>query len=308
MLSKNWSKIIQSLQNKKNRKQEGLFFVEGAKNVLEALNSDFVLEKLFVTEEFLNSSLLTKGSPLTPKGGINNSPLTPEGGIMQNTNVFKAPFGGLGATFGGLGAIVTEKELIQAGTLQSNNAALAVFKMKENVLIYPEDEFVLFLDNLQDPGNLGTIIRLCDWYNIKKIVCTPNTVDFYNPKTIAATMGSFTRVQVCYCPAQPFFDAIETISNRGNSHSGFPKIPIFGTFMEGENIHKIDFKTDFTTDNEGHLVDISSGVIVMGNEANGISDEVAQYVTRKITIPRFGNAESLNVGVATAIILDNLRR
>ena len=291
MLSKNWSKIIQSLHNKKNRRQEGLFFVEGAKNVLEALNSDFVLEKLFVTEDFLN-----------------NSPLTPKGGTMQNTNVFKAPFGGLGAIRADLIELATEKELIQAGTLQSNNATLAVFKMKENVLIYPENEFVLFLDNLQDPGNLGTIIRLCDWYNIKKIVCTPNTVDFYNPKTIAATMGSFTRVQVCYCAAQPFFDAIENISNGGNSHMIFPKIPIFGTFMEGENVHQIDFGTDFTQDEKGNLVDISSGVIVMGNEANGISDEVVQYVTRKITIPRFGNAESLNVGVATAIILDNLRR
>lgn len=264
MLSKNWSKIIQSLQNKKNRMQEGLFFVEGAKNVLEALNSDFVLEKLFVTEDF----------------------------FKKNDFYYyeKAPFGHLIE-------IATEQELIQAGTLQSNNAALAVFKMKENILIYPENEFILFLDNLQDPGNLGTIIRLCDWYGIKKIVCTPNTVDFYNPKTIAATMGSFTRVQVCYCPSQPFFDAIST-----------DKIPVFGTFMEGENVHKIDFGTDFTQDEKGNLVDISSGVIVMGNEANGISKEVAQYITRKITIPRFGQAESLNVGVATAIILDNLRR
>ena len=275
MLSKNWSKIIQSLHNKKNRRQEGLFFVEGAKNVLEALNSDFVLEKLFVTEEF----------------------------FKKNDFYYyeKAPFGHLIE-------IVTEQELIQAGTLQSNNATLAVFKMKENILIYPENEFVLFLDNLQDPGNLGTIIRLCDWYNIKKIVCTLNTVDFYNPKTIAATMGSFTRVQMCYCEAQPFFDAIENISNGGNSHRIFPKIPIFGTFMEGENVHQIDFGTDFTQDEKGNLVDISSGVIVMGNEANGISDEVTQYITRKITIPRFGKAESLNVGVATAIILDNLRR
>ncbi len=254
MLSKNWSKIIQSLQNKKNRKQEGLFFVEGAKNVLEALNSDFVLEKLFFTEDFL--------AECEEKG-------------------IKVPFGDLGT-------IATEKELIQAGTLQSNNAALAVFKMKENVLIYPENEYVVFLDNLQDPGNLGTIIRLCDWYGIKKLICTPNTVDFYNPKTIAATMGSFTRVQVCYCASKEFFG---TLSKN---------IPVFGTFMEGENVHKIDFKTDFIID--------KSGVIVMGNEANGISDEVAKYVTIKITIPRFGNAESLNVGVATAIILDNLRR
>ena len=255
MLSKNWSKIIQSLQNKKNRKQERLFFVEGAKNVLEALNSDFVLEKLFVTEEFL--------AECKEKG-------------------IKVLFGGLRAD---LVEIATEKELIQAGTLQSNNAALAVFKMKENILIYPENEFVLFLDNLQDPGNLGTIIRLCDWYGIKKLICTPNTVDFYNPKTIAATMGSFTRVQVCYCASKEFFDTIST-----------DKIPIFGTFMEGENVHKIDFKQQ------------KVGVIVMGNEANGISKEVTQYITRKITVPRFGKAESLNVGVATAIILDNLRR
>ena len=278
MLSKNWSKIVQSLQNKKNRKQEGLFFVEGAKNVLEALNSDFILEKLFVTEEFLEEY---------KDKNLREIVLTPPLGV------------------GGL-EIATEKELIQAGTLQSNNAALAVFKMKENVLIYPENEFVVFLDNVQDPGNLGTIIRLCDWYGIKKLICTPNTVDFYNPKTIAATMGSFTRVQVCYCAPKPFFEVIS--ANSGGKDSFYQHIPVFGAFMEGENVHKIDFKTDFQVNENGQIENISNGVIVMGNEANGISDEIMPYINRKITIPRFGNAESLNVGVATAIILDNLRR
>jgi TrmH family RNA methyltransferase len=139
----------------------------------------------------------------------------------------------------------------------------------------------LALDEVRDPGNLGTIIRIADWYGISKMVLSPNTADFYNPKVLQASMGSFTRIQFFY---QDLSDFITTSS----------RIPVYGAFLEGENIHQAHLTTD--------------GIIVMGSESHGISPHVERYVGRKITIPPFGKAESLNVAVATAIICDNFRR
>jgi TrmH family RNA methyltransferase len=145
----------------------------------------------------------------------------------------------------------------------------------------------IFLDDIQDPGNLGTIIRICDWFNIEHLFCSPNTVDMYNPKAIQASMGSFCRVQVRTATPQ-FIEEIATAS----------KAPIYGAFLEGKNIYK--------------EVLPKKAILVMGNEGNGIQKEIAKKISNKIQIPNFSDknngAESLNVSMATAIICSEFKR
>jgi TrmH family RNA methyltransferase len=155
--------------------------------------------------------------------------------------------------------------------------------VKQKINKSPEikkNEVVIVLDEIKDPGNLGTIIRIADWYGIDNIVASKNTVDFYNPKVITATKGSFTRVNMFYTDLNDFLSKT--------------KLPILGAFLNGENIHETKFPV--------------SGILVMGNESNGVSKEIEILITKKITIPAYGKAESLNVAIATAIILDNWKR
>lgn len=250
MLSKNVVKYLNSLQLKKYRQEHGSFLVEGAKSVEELLASDFQIEMLVVTDAF----------------------------YKENTQKFdKQPF---------RVEITTPDELSRMGTLQTNDAALAVVKTKSNDFLYAEkQEYVLILDDIRDPGNLGTIIRIADWYGITKIICSPTTTDWYNPKVIAACKGSFTRVRGYYTELTAYLEKVRS-TEQGTS--------IYGTFLEGKNIHQTPFA--------------DTGYIVMGNESNGISLAVEHFITQKITIPRFGGAESLNVGIAAAVVLDNWRR
>lgn len=245
MLSKNTLKFIKSLQQKKFRKQEQAFFVEGSKNVTELLQSDFVVTHLLCTTKY------------------------------------EEEHSGLLAYFKGETFEVNQKTLESVGTFQSNDSALAVAKIKSNTEFELDSkEWVLALDDVRDPGNLGTIIRIADWYGIQKLVLSNESADFYNPKVLHASMGSFTRIQFYYTDLQKYLAKTE--------------LPIYGAFLEGENIYNMDFG--------------SGGVIVMGNESNGVSPEVEKLVSHKLTIPRFGNAESLNVAIATSIFCDNVRR
>ncbi len=258
MLTKNQIKLIKSLHEKKNRQELGLFLVEGAKSVAELLTSDFTINHLLVTEEFYDKNIEII-RPLTEIKGV--------------------PF-----------EIIKQDELEKLGTLESNNAALAVVKQKENVVpAITTDEIIIALDDIRDPGNLGTIIRIADWYGVKNIIASKNTADFYNSKTISATMGSFTRINIFYTNLEDFLPKIG--------------LPIFGALMSGENVHTFQFP--------------KSGILLIGNESNGISPAVEKLVTQKITIPRFeqvypndkvGRAESLNVSIATAVIMDNWNR
>jgi len=141
----------------------------------------------------------------------------------------------------------------------------------------------LILDDIRDPGNLGTIIRIADWYGIKKIICSPDTTDVYNPKVIAASKGSFTRVNLFYTPLPEF------LAQHAKDRD------LLGAFLDGDSIYE-------------HSFSAQGGYVVMGNESNGIGAEVETFITNRITIPRVGEAESLNVGIATAVMLDNLRR
>ena len=269
MFTKNQAKLIKSLREKKNRVELGLFLVEGEKSVSELLNSNFEIVFLLTTTEFFD------------KYGEK---------IREKAKTYE---------------IVNQFELEKVGTFETNDSALAVVKQKENKTFTIEKNdssqtclrsqvksqfdlpaqaggagIVLALDEIKDPGNLGTIIRIADWYGIKNIVASKETVDFYNPKVITATKGSFTRVNIFYTDLKDFLSA--------------QKLPILGAFLNGENVHETKFS--------------SNGIIVMGNESNGISKNIEKLITKKITIPSYGKAESLNVAIATAIILDNWKR
>ncbi len=177
---------------------------------------------------------------------------------------------------------VTETELKKISFLKTANTSLALFKIPQPKI--PQDSgLIVALDAVRDPGNLGTIIRLCDWFGVQQLLCSEDTTDCYNPKVVQATMGSLARVQVHYLALSEYF--------------GKTKLPIFGGFMDGNNIYSEKLPKE--------------GIIVMGNEANGISEEISQKITHRITIPRFGKiqkTESLNVATATAILLSEFRR
>ena len=247
MISKNQLKLIKALDTKKQRKKNGLFIVQGEKNVAELFNSSFSIKQLFATASYINSNA-------TLLNQHNLIPITVE---------------------------ASEDELKKAGTLVSNNSVLAIVECQQfAVPEIAENELILVLDQVGDPGNLGTILRVADWYGIKNVICSPDCADFYNPKVIAATMGSFARVNVSHTALTAYL--------------GDQNIPVYGAFLAGENIHKAQLA--------------QSAFIVMGSESHGISVEVEALITDKITIPNFGQAESLNVAMATGIILDNFKR
>ena len=177
---------------------------------------------------------------------------------------------------------ITENELKRISFFKTPNKSLAIFqipKSKSRMV----DGLVVVLDSIGDPGNLGTIIRLCDWFGIKELVCSKETVDCYNPKVIQATMGSISRVNISYVELSDFLK--ET------------SLPIFGAYMDGENVYNMELP--------------KKGILVMGNEAHGVSKTIEKLISKKITIPRFGDiqaTESLNVATATAILLSEFSR
>ena len=177
---------------------------------------------------------------------------------------------------------VTEQDLKKITALSTASSSLAVFKIpSENEI--ETSGLIVALDDIRDPGNLGTIIRLCDWFGISQIVCSKETADLYNPKVVQATMGSISRVNVNY------IDLNEYISKS--------KLPVFGTFMDGKNVYNEKLPKE--------------GILVLGNEANGISKDLEKIISSRIAIPRFGTVqktESLNVAAATAIFLSEFIR
>jgi TrmH family RNA methyltransferase len=178
--------------------------------------------------------------------------------------------------------IITESDLKKISCLKTPNDCLAVFRIPKPKPINLNG-LVVCLDDVRDPGNLGTIIRLCDWFGVEQLVCSPETADVYNPKVIQSTMGSISRVNLVYTDLNKFLE---------NSI-----LPVFGAFMEGENVH------------ESALPE--KAILVLGNEANGISKSLESKISSKISIPRFGQlqkTESLNVATASAILLSEFRR
>jgi len=177
--------------------------------------------------------------------------------------------------------VLSEKELARVSFLKTPNNCLAVFKIPV-LKLQLKQGLIVALDAIRDPGNLGAIIRLCDWFGVLQIVCSLDTVDCYNPKVVQASMGSLARVSVAYTNLDEFLKKTA--------------LPVLGACLDGENMYKTQLP--------------ENAVLVMGNEANGISPEIESVLTQKVTIPRFGNLqkpESLNVATATAIVLSRLR-
>lgn len=245
MITKNQKKLIRSLKQKKNRKTYNYFVAEGVKVINEFIDASLQLKHLFVLQEHLE---------LFKKADISVT------------------------------EVISNNDLSQLSFLTTPQKAIAVFKIPNSLPLQNSDNSIqLALDDVSDPGNLGTIIRLCDWYGIRNLICSENTVDCYNPKVVQATMGSLTRVNINYVNLSEYLK--ET------------KLPILGTFMEGENVYKTILP--------------KKGILVMGNEANGISSDIELLVSEKISIPRFGDlqkTESLNVATATAILLSEFKR
>jgi TrmH family RNA methyltransferase len=175
---------------------------------------------------------------------------------------------------------VTEKELEQISCLKTPNKALAIVRKPSQNLHPTGTGLILALDGIQDPGNLGTILRIADWFGIDQVVCSENTVECFNPKVVQATMGAIFRVKIDYCD----------LSNWLKS----AKNPIYGALLEGKNVYETTLEKD--------------AVLLMGNEGKGISDELIDLISHPIMIPRFGLAESLNVSVATGILVSEFKR
>ena len=243
MISKSHTKYIQSLQHKKFRDEGGVFIAEGPKVVPELLASGkFVCTAVFAEQEWLNeNAALVKKYPDT---------------------AFE--------TIAGF-------ELEKISALTVPNSVLAVFEQcKPNEDFDVKGKISLALDTIQDPGNMGTIIRIADWFGINNIICSTGCADMYNPKVVQATMGSLARVNIIH-------------TNLGEWLQQNPVVKIYGASLKGKNIKTYSA--------------VKEGIIVIGNEARGISEEIMELVNEKITIPRLGHAESLNAAVATGIIL-----
>ncbi|MFM9943709.1 MAG: TrmH family RNA methyltransferase [Bacteroidia bacterium] len=238
MLSNARKKEIGSLKQKKYRQRYGQFLVEGEKSVLELCLSEYDITEILVTQKIFDK---TRGALLAPY-------------LL----------------------ILSEKEIQQLSNFETPPGIIAVSNFKETFIhsVVFDGKFTLMLDSISDPGNLGTIIRIADWYGIENIICSPDTVDLYNPKTIASSMGSFTRVNVIYSELEPVLK-----KQKNNS---------FACVMNGLEIQTI--------------LKPQEGIIIIGNEANGISHKIENLASQKITIPRIGKAESLNASIAAAIV------
>lgn len=216
----------------------------------------FTVEGLKGVKEFLDSSFEPEALYTTQKDILGNTPIAE--------------------------TLVSEPELKKMSNLKTPNKVLGVFKIpQEETLSY--EGLIIALDGVRDPGNLGTIIRLCDWFGVRQLVCSKDTVDVYNPKVVQATMGSLGRIKVNY---NMFSDILKQTT-----------LPVYGAVMNGENVYKASLPGE--------------GILILGNEANGISEKVHPHIKHKITIPRYGTVqetESLNVATAAAILLSEFRK
>jgi RNA methyltransferase, TrmH family len=245
MLSKSQISLLKSLQHKKFRIEHGLFLVEGYKSVNEFANSAYQIEAIYHTNAIDPKLLKLSGKINFHEISLN--------------------------------------DLEKISSLKSPQDVIALVKIPAWPVLNEvtlKQKFAIALDGIQDPGNMGTIIRTADWFGIKHIICSDDTVDAYNPKVVQATMGSLSHVNIYYVDLVDFLTKIN--------------LPLFGALLNGTNIYKTNFGTE--------------GVVIMGNEGNGLRPEIIKLVQKAVTIPRVGNAESLNVGIATAIFCAEINR
>ena len=244
MISKSKLKIVKSLNYKKNRLNSNCFVIEGIKGIIEVLKSNYDVEFTVVSKKMYDKY----------------------SSYLSGDKIY----------------ILEENEIKKRSNLKNNIVGFSVAKTKKNNINNLNfDDIIIALDSVNDPGNLGTIIRIADWFNVKNIICSKNTVDLYNPKTIQASMGSFTRVNL-------YYEDLESIFKRS-------LIKVYGTSTK--NGKRINEKEK-----------ISKGVILFGSESNGINSALKKYVDDWISINKFGVAESLNVSVSVGIILNEIRK
>ncbi|TKB95612.1 TrmH family RNA methyltransferase [Pedobacter cryophilus] len=241
MLSKSQISLIKSLYQKKYRKEHQLFLVEGFKAISEFINSNYVIHSVYCVKDMISN---------LPKS-------------IHKQKVFE----------------VTVNELEKISTLQTPQGILAILEIP-HFQITKHKDIIIVLDGVQDPGNLGTIIRTADWFGFREIICSENTVDVYNPKVIQATMGSLARVNISYQPL------IAVLKNS--------TLPKYGTLLNGENVFNINWPKE--------------GFLIFGSEGKGISSDILDLITHPVTIPGSGQTESLNVGISAAICCAEIKR
>lgn len=245
MLSKSQIGFIKSLHQKKYRKENGIFIIEGIKSIAEFIQSSYQVHSIYYLAQYQS--------------------LLPE--LPANIKLFE----------------VNSTELDKISTLQTPQGILALVHLPKNPILDTKqlkNNFSLVLDGIQDPGNLGTIIRTADWFGFKQIICSLNTVEVYNPKTVQATMGSLSRMEIYYQDLSPLLSV--------------PPVPVFGAVLNGKSMYDVDWGTE--------------GLVILGNEGQGISPEIMDLITVPVTIPRIGGAESLNVAVCAAILCADISR
>ena len=239
MISNNELKYIQSFAHKKHWAEETVYIIEGPKLLEEALKANCAIEKIYATSAWLDQQGLL--------------------GVPVET--------------------VDEVMLARMSHLNTPNQVIALVKKQQQMLVPFDKTFTLILDGIQDPGNLGTIIRTADWFGIQQIIVTSDTASIYNPKVIQSTMGSCFRVMV------EVADLETVLANN--------KLPVLGALLAGDNVYKAQLP--------------AIGFMLIGNESKGIRENLNQFITNPISIPKFGGAESLNAAVATGILLSHWR-
>ena len=263
MLPKKQIKFISSLKLKKFREKHNLFIAEGVKITEDLLRSLIMVKQVFTIGESMQK--------------ISNCAPLAETEIIE----------------------VSEDELKNISSLTTPNRVLCIAEIPEYSLEFKllKSQLTLVLDKLSDPGNLGTIIRVADWFGIQNIICSEDCVDVYNPKVVQATMGSISRVKVHYLNLVNFLKEVK----QSRYLSEKAEFPIYGALLNGENIYQKNLS--------------ENGLIILGNETEGVSDDICSFVTEKIAIPSFAclpdrtaGAESLNVAVATAIVCSEFRK
>lgn len=252
MISKSQIQFIKSLSISKFRKTHEMFIAEGPKVVNELANSSFKIQGVYALSDWINKNQFR---------------------FSNDTSLTE----------------VTEKELGRLSALKTPNQVVAIIHIAENIQQQSKspDDLVLMLDDIRDPGNMGTIIRTADWFGIKQIICSNSCVDMYNPKVVQATMGSLFRVNVFYADLKEYLELLPKDQS------------VYGTLLEGENIYQSKLDKE--------------GIIIIGNESHGISKALIPFITHKITIPNYSvkpwdTAESLNASTATAIVCAEFRR
>lgn len=279
MLSKNELKRLSKYKQDKYRRQDGLFIVEGVKMLEELLQSDFEILFLCAVSSWLNENRKALEAKLAEQTAASRSSNKQSGKYLGDmAQIFPHNHSLINE--------ITEEELQKISLLSTPNKVYCLVKRPEALINKPLRGLTLMLDGIKDPGNFGTIVRLADWYAIDRIICSEDSVDIFNPKTVQSTMGSVFRVQPEYTDLETFLQTLPA------------DYPVYGSLVEeGSNIYSQALPAD--------------AILIIGSESHGISPQIRRYIRNPISIPRFNRGdkpESLNAAIATAIMISEFKR